>query len=186
MESVRELEAARAGGGACSRARVPAPGCIPQVPINDKKMYPIYAKCVELDIADLRVRGRARTAQCRWARKTSRLIDEVCWFFPELQVRDAPRRASRGPTLAVKLMLKWPNLYYSTSAFAPEALPRGHHRLREHARRRQDPLRRLLPGRASSLDRIFSELPERRRSATTSGPSSSARTRSAVFGLEDR
>ena len=25
-------------------------GLTPQVPINDKKFYPIYAKCVELDI----------------------------------------------------------------------------------------------------------------------------------------
>ena len=52
--------------------------------------------------------------------------------------------------LAVKLMLKWPNLYYSTSAFAPAPLPQGHHRLREHARRRQGHVRRLLPDGADA------------------------------------
>ena len=56
--------------------------------------------------------------------------------------------ASRGPTLMVKLLLKWPNLYYSTSRVRAQALPARHHRLREHARRRQGHLRGLLPGGA--------------------------------------
>ena len=46
------------------------------------------------------------------------LIDEVCWFFPEL--RFVTRHGCEPWTdLMVKLMLKYPNLYYSTSAFAP-------------------------------------------------------------------
>ena len=48
MAAVRDLERP-SSEGAVSAQVFPA-GCNPQVPINDKRMYPIYAKCVELDI----------------------------------------------------------------------------------------------------------------------------------------
>src|SRR5207249_6006 len=51
------------------------------------------------------------------------LIDEVCWFFPELRIV-MRHGAEPWDALAVKLMLKWPNLYYSTSAFAPKFYPK--------------------------------------------------------------
>ena len=49
-------------------------------------------------------------------------IDEVCWFFPELRfvMRDG---AEPWTELAVRLMLKWPNLYYSTAGIAPACYP---------------------------------------------------------------
>jgi predicted TIM-barrel fold metal-dependent hydrolase len=51
------------------------------------------------------------------------LIDEVCWFFPELTF--VTRHGCEPWTaLAVKLLLKWPNLYYSTTAFAPKYYPK--------------------------------------------------------------
>ena len=47
------------------------------------------------------------------------LIDEVCWFFPELKF--VMRHGAEPWTeLAVKLMLQYPNLSYMTSAFAPK------------------------------------------------------------------
>ena len=49
-------------------------------------------------------------------------IDEVCWFFPDLKFV-MRHGAEPWADLAVKLMLKWPNLYYSTSAFAPKYYP---------------------------------------------------------------
>jgi predicted TIM-barrel fold metal-dependent hydrolase len=50
-------------------------------------------------------------------------VDEICWFFPEL--RFVFRHGTEPwQALAVKLMLKWPNLYYSTSAFAPKHYPK--------------------------------------------------------------
>ncbi len=50
------------------------------------------------------------------------LLDEVCWFFPELTI--IMRHGGRPwDELAVMLMRKWPNLYYSTSAFAPKRYP---------------------------------------------------------------
>jgi predicted TIM-barrel fold metal-dependent hydrolase len=49
-------------------------------------------------------------------------IDEVCWFFPDLKLV-MRHGAEPWTALAVKLMLKWPNLSYSTSAFAPKHYP---------------------------------------------------------------
>ena len=49
-------------------------------------------------------------------------LDEICWFFPELKI--VMRHGGEPWTeLACKLMLKYPNLYYSTSAFAPKHYP---------------------------------------------------------------
>jgi predicted TIM-barrel fold metal-dependent hydrolase len=60
--------------------------------------------------------------------------------------------------LAVKLMLKWPNLYYSTSAFAPKYYPKP---IIDYANSRgADKV--LYAGyfpMGLSLERIFSELP---------------------------
>ena len=44
--------------------------------------------------------------------------------FPELTSSPATG-ANRGADLAVKLMLKWPGLHYSTSAFAPKHYPKA-------------------------------------------------------------
>ena len=98
-------------------------GLCPQVPINDKKWYPIYAKCVELDlpfVCTVGVPGPRVPMACQKVE----LIDEVCWFFPELKF---VMRHGGEPwdELAVKLMLKYPNLYYSTSAFAPRHYPQS-------------------------------------------------------------
>ena len=60
---------------------------------------------------------------CATHRRTSRYIDEVCWFFPELKF--VTRHGCEPWTaLAAKLLLKWPNLYYSTTAFAPKYYPK--------------------------------------------------------------
>lgn len=56
------------------------------------------------------------------AQEVSRL-DEVCWYFPDLTIV-MRHGAEPWQALAVKLMLKWPNLYYSTSAFSPRHYPR--------------------------------------------------------------
>ncbi len=122
MDAVRDLERAVVDGGAISAQVFPA-GCNPQVPINDKRMYPIYAKCVELDIpifVCVGVPGPRVPMACQHME----LVDEVCWFFPEL--RFVTRHGCEPWTeLAMKLMLKWPNLYYSTSAFAPRYYPQA-------------------------------------------------------------
>ena len=72
---------------------------------------------------DLRVRRRPRTTRADRAADVDH-IDEVCWFFPELKfvIRHG---CEPWADLAVKLLLKWPNLYYSTSAFAPKYYPKA-------------------------------------------------------------
>jgi hypothetical protein len=97
-------------------------GLCPQVPIDDKRWYPIYATCVELDIPFCCCVG-VPGPRLPMAPQKVELVDEVCWFFPELKF--VMRHGAEPWTeLAVKLMLKYPNLYYSTSAFAPRHYPK--------------------------------------------------------------
>ena len=98
-------------------------GLCPQVPLNDKKYYPIYATCVDLDIPICLCLGVPGPRIPMEPQKVEH-IDEVCWFFPELKF---VMRHGGEPwvDLAVKLMLKYPNLYYSTSAFAPKHYPKS-------------------------------------------------------------
>jgi predicted TIM-barrel fold metal-dependent hydrolase len=96
-------------------------GMFPQVPINDKKMYPIYAKCCELGIPVMVCTG-VPGPRLKMACQHVELIDEVMYDFPEL-VYISRHGCEPWTALMVKLMLKWPNLYYSTSAFAPKHYP---------------------------------------------------------------
>ena len=98
-------------------------GYLPQVPINDKKFFPLYAKCIELDIpicVCTGICGPRVPSACQ----DTMLIDEVCWFFPELKFV-MRHGAEPWADVAAKLLLKWPNLYYSTSAFAPKYYPKA-------------------------------------------------------------
>src|SRR3954470_9085600 len=94
-----------------------------QVAINDKRYFPIYSKCCELDIPIFSCAGIPGPRVPFEPQKVEH-IDEVCWFFPDLKF--VTRHGCEPWTdLAVKLMLKWPNLYYSTSAFAPRHYPKA-------------------------------------------------------------
>jgi predicted TIM-barrel fold metal-dependent hydrolase len=98
-------------------------GYNPQVGINDAKMYPIYAKCVELDVPIFSCAGVPGPRFPMWPQHVE-LIDQVMYDFPEL-VFVTRHGCEPWEELAVKLMLKWPNLYYSTSAFAPKFYPKA-------------------------------------------------------------
>ena len=98
-------------------------GMAPQVPINDKKMYPIYAKCVELDLP-IFVNAGMPGPRLPFAAQHVELIDEVMYDFPEL-VFVARHGCEPWAELAVKLMLKWPGLHYCTSAFSPKYYPKA-------------------------------------------------------------
>ena len=156
MEAVRKLEVGVKELGVRSAQCFPA-GLLPQVPINDKKMYPLYAKCVELDIPmfiNAGVPGPRVPMDCQ----NVAYIDEVCWFFPELKL--VMRHGAEPWTqLAMKLMLKWPNLYYSTSAFAPKHYPED---ILYYANTRG--AEKFVYGgyfpMGLSLERIFSEMPD--------------------------
>ena len=132
-------------------------GCFPQVPINDKKIYPIYAKCVRARHPDLRAAPACPGRGCRSSRSTSSCIDEVCTTSPSSSFVTR-HGCEPWADLAVKLMLKWPNLYYSTSAFAPKHYPKA---IIDYANTRgADKI--IYAGyfpMGLSLDRIFTDMP---------------------------
>jgi predicted TIM-barrel fold metal-dependent hydrolase len=156
MDEIRRVRRVHAEFGIKSVSVFPC-GLNPQVPINDKKMYPLYATCVELGLPILVNVGVPGPRVPMQAQKPE-YVDEVCWFFPELKFV-MRHGAEPWEALAVKLMLKYPNLYYSTSAFAPKHYPqaiidyantRGAHKI-------------MYAGyypMGLSLERIFRELPE--------------------------
>ena len=156
MEEIRRVRRVYAEFGIKSVSVFPC-GLHPQVPINDKRMYPLYATCVELGLPILVNVGVPGPRVPMQAQKLE-LVDEVCWFFPELKFV-MRHGAEPWEALAVKLMLKYPNLYYSTSAFAPKHYPqaiidyantRGAHKI-------------MYAGyypMGLSLERIFRELPQ--------------------------
>lgn len=122
MDEVRRIKRLHRDYGIKAVSAFPS-GISPQVPINDKKWYPIYAACVELDIPFCCCVGVPGPRLPMDAQRVD-LIDEVCWFFPELKFV-MRHGAEPWEDMAVKLMLKYPNLYYSTSAFAPKHYPKA-------------------------------------------------------------
>jgi predicted TIM-barrel fold metal-dependent hydrolase len=60
-------------------------GLVPQVPLNDKKMYPLYAKCVELGVPMIVYAG-VPGPRIPMAAQDVALLDEICWYFPELKI----------------------------------------------------------------------------------------------------
>ena len=97
-------------------------GLYPQVAINDPKWHSIYEMCVELDIPFFCCVG-VPGPRIPMAPQKVELVDEVCWYFPELKFV-MRHGAEPWTALACKLMLKYPNLYYSTSAFSPKHYPK--------------------------------------------------------------
>ena len=155
MGAVRDITRAHSELGIRGVSLFPS-GCNPPVPINDKRVYPVYAKCIELGLPVLCCVG-VPGPRLPMAAQHVDLIDEVCWYFPEL-VFVMRHGGEPWVDLAVKLLLKWPNLYYSTSAFAPKHYPRA---IVEYANTRgADKV--MYAGyfpMGLGLDRIFAELP---------------------------
>ena len=121
MGSVRRIRTAVQEWGIKAVTAFPA-GYVPQVPVNDRAMYPIYSTCVELDvpiIINAGVPGPRVPMLCQHVE----LFDDVCYDFPELRIV-MRHGAEPWQALAIKLMLKWPGLYYMTSAFAPKHYPK--------------------------------------------------------------
>ena len=120
MDAVRALVRAHEQFGVRAATFFSA-GTFPQVPIDAPTMYPLYAKCVELGIPAFVTAGVAGPRVPSACQHVER-IDQVMYDFPEL-VMVMRHGAEPWVDLAVKLMVKWPNLYYSTSAFAPKHYP---------------------------------------------------------------
>jgi predicted TIM-barrel fold metal-dependent hydrolase len=131
-------------------------GCNPQVPVDDRRYYPIYQTCIDVDIPII---SNAGIAGPRFPSKCQEvmLFDQVCYDFPELRIV-MRHGAEPWEELAVKLMLKWPNLYYMPSAFAPKHYPEA---IIKYANTRgADKV--MYAGyypMGLSLERIFTEMP---------------------------
>jgi predicted TIM-barrel fold metal-dependent hydrolase len=122
MKTLRDMERAVDELAIKGVAVIPA-AFNPPIPIDDRRMYPIYAKCIELDIAAL-VSVGVPGPPIRFAAQMPELVDEVCWFYPELRM---VLRHGGDPwiDLVVKMLHKWPNLYYATSGWVPKHYPKG-------------------------------------------------------------
>ena len=119
-KAVRKIRAAKDEWDIKAVTTFPA-GCNPQVPVSDRRYYPIYQTCIDLDIpiiTNAGIAGPRFPSACQDVMH----FDEVCYDFPELRIV-MRHGAEPWEALAVKLMLKWPNLYYMTSAFAPKYYP---------------------------------------------------------------
>lgn len=156
MDEVRDIVRAKETWGIRAVTAFPS-GLCPQVPIDDARWYPIYAKCVELDLPFCCTVGVPGPRIPMDPQKVER-IDAVCWFFPELKFV-MRHGAEPWVDLAVKLMLKYDNLYYSTSAFAPRHYPKA---IVDYANTRG--ARKVMYAgywpMGLSLERIFEELPQ--------------------------
>lgn len=92
-----------------------------QVSYGEPICYPIYGKCAELGVPitlNVGIPGPQVPGNCQHPFP----LDEICYHFPELIVVMA-HGGEPWEDLCIKLMLKWPNLHYMTSAFAPKYFP---------------------------------------------------------------
>jgi uncharacterized protein len=156
MDTVRSIRRAKDEQDLAAVTFFPA-GCLPQVPVDDPKAYPVYATCVELDlpvIVNAGIAGPRFPSACQHVER----FDQVCFDFPELRIV-MRHGAEPWEELAVKLMLKWPGLYYMTSAFAPKYYPTA---IVDYANTR-GPEKIMYAGyypMGLTLERIFRELPD--------------------------
>ena len=91
------------------------------LPPNDRSYYPLYAKCVELDLPvsiNTGIPGPPAPGACQHPMH----LDDVCLYFPDLRLVMA-HGADPWWEEAIRLMIKYPNLYLMTSAYAPKYLP---------------------------------------------------------------
>jgi predicted TIM-barrel fold metal-dependent hydrolase len=91
------------------------------LPPSDRAYYPIYAKCIELGLPltiNTGIPGPPAPAACQ----DPLHLDRVCLDFPDLVLVMA-HGADPWWNVAIRLMLKYRNLYLKTSAYSPRYFP---------------------------------------------------------------
>ncbi len=92
-----------------------------QLYYNDPAYYPVYAKCVELGVpVSVNVGFPGPHVPSKYQDPLS--VDDVCAFFPDLKVVLA-HGGEPWVDVCVKLMVKWPNVSWMSSAIAPKHIP---------------------------------------------------------------
>lgn len=121
MQAVRRLESLTRAHPEIKACSLSPHHYWPPLAPSSREYYPLYAKCVELDLpvfVNVGIPGPRVPSSCQ----DPIHLDEVCWFFPELTII-MKHGGEPWTDICVKLMLKWPNLYYATSAMAPKHYP---------------------------------------------------------------
>ena len=91
------------------------------LPPNDPIYYPLYAKCIEMDLPvgiNTGIPGPPVAGECQ----NPMYLDRVCLHFPQLKLI-MQHGADPWWDIAMRLMLKYRNLYMMTSAYSPKYLP---------------------------------------------------------------
>jgi len=97
------------------------PGGHPAVAVDDPSAYVVYSACVERGLPVFVTAG-VPGPRVPFASQHVERFDRVCADFGELDIV-LRHGAEPWDDLAVSLMRTWPNLHYSTSAFAPRYYP---------------------------------------------------------------
>lgn len=89
--------------------------------INDRRMYPLYAKCIELDIPVNIHCGINFSSQTAMTHGRPELLDEVMTHFPELRVCASP---AGWPWVEELIAVVWrhPNVWVGLVAVSPKYL----------------------------------------------------------------
>lgn len=88
---------------------------------SDAIYYPVYTRCIDLGLPltiNTGIPGPPAPAECQHPLH----LDRVCLHFPELVLCMA-HGADPWWSVAIRLMLKYPNLYLMTSAYLPKYFP---------------------------------------------------------------
>lgn len=115
MDAVRELEDAVENHG-FKGAHIHPYGY--GLPVNDAHWYPVYAKCVELDVpVEIQIGHSAELMPSACGRPL--LLDDVAIYFPELRIVAAH---TGWPWVEEMVAMAWkhPNVHIGTSAHAPK------------------------------------------------------------------
>jgi predicted TIM-barrel fold metal-dependent hydrolase len=119
MKALRELEAL-VRNEPVVLARV-TPFMVGQVPPHDYRYFPLYTKCIEWKLPvsiNTGLPGPPMPGRCQ----DPMHLDEVAYFLPELTIVMA-HGADPWWNVAIRLMIKYRNLYLMTSAYAPKYFP---------------------------------------------------------------
>ena len=118
MDTVRQVERAVREHGAVLVRITPFKVGLPP---SDAAYFPVFAKCVELGVP-VGLNTGFPAPRMPAAPQQPLHLDEVLRFFPELTVV-MQHGADPWWGEAIGLLLKYPNLYLMTSAWAPKHLP---------------------------------------------------------------
>jgi len=118
MDELRRLEGLARELGL--RAVTASPARL-RVPVDDRIFFPVFAKCIELDVAICPSLGVPEERVPFSPQKVER-IDAVAGFFPELRIvmKDG---CEPWQALAVLLMRKYPSLSFASGGPPPSELP---------------------------------------------------------------